>query len=58
MYDIEINKKIFKFIESLNNSKTVWEKIKKLKKFKQNQSINLDIKKLNSYKSSKEMYRF
>lgn len=57
MYEIEIHKKIHKFIKNLNNSDLMWDKIRKLKDFKQNEILNLDIKKFNGLKKNQEIYR-
>jgi len=46
MYNLDIKKKVFNFIESLQNSKEIKEKLIKLKDFKTNKKLHLDIERL------------
>ena len=57
MYSIEIKGRVFKFLLSLQNSKEILSKIEKLKYFKSNRKIKLDIKKMQNQKKSREIYR-
>ena len=57
MYNIELHNKVFKFINSLENSNEIWSKIKLLKSFKSDKKLGLDIKKLRGQKKNLELYR-
>lgn len=46
MYEIDIKKKVFNFINSLQNSKDIIDKLKQLKHFKTEKKLYLDIEKL------------
>lgn len=43
MFEVIINKKVNKFIDSLTNSDKIREKLRKLKDFKSNKKLGLDI---------------
>ena len=43
MYEIIIHKRVNKFIDSLDNSSNIREKLRKLKDFKSNIKLSLDI---------------
>ncbi|MEN7981870.1 MAG: type II toxin-antitoxin system RelE/ParE family toxin [Nanoarchaeota archaeon] len=55
MYEIEIKKKIIKFINNLSNSQIIWSKIKILKLFKSDKKLNLDMEKMRG--KYKNLYR-
>lgn len=57
MYSLNINKKVLNFINSFKNSNQIIDKISKLKYFKTEKILNLDIKRLKGQKISKEFYR-
>jgi len=54
MYKIVIHKKVDKFIDSLENSFIIREKLGRLKDFKSKIKLNLDISK---YQGSKDRFR-
>ena len=55
MFEIVINKKVNKFINSLLNSDKIIDKLKKLKDFKSNERLGLDIARFKG--KQKNMYR-
>ena len=57
MYNIDIHNNAYKFITSLNNSETIFSKIKLLKHFKSREKLDLDIKKLQGQNKNKNLYR-
>ncbi len=46
MYEIDIKKKVMKFIESLEFKETIIYKLKELKQFKSGRKLRLDIERL------------
>ena len=46
MFVIDIKKKVYKFLKTLDNSETIFSKIEQLKYFKSNQRISLDIERM------------
>ena len=57
MYVVDINKKVYKFLISLDNSQEIISKLKTLKHFKSSKSLNLDIKRFRGTKKNQEVYR-
>ena len=57
MYKLFVSKKVDKFIDSLENSKEVWVKIRLLKNFKSDKKLELDIKKLKGQKKNLDLFR-
>jgi len=57
MYEIEIKKKVFKFIETLNNFDEIKVKLKELKEFKSDKKLHLDIERLKGQDKNTELYR-
>jgi mRNA-degrading endonuclease RelE of RelBE toxin-antitoxin system len=55
MYEIDIRKKVYSFINSLENQKEIINKIRQLKYFKTNTKIHLDIKRIKD--KNKNLYR-
>lgn len=55
MYNVDIKRKVYQFINTLPNSETIKEKIKKLKLFKTNKRLHLDIERLRG--KYKNLYR-
>lgn len=55
MYDIDVKKKVNNFINSLQNSDEIFLKLKKLKNFKFNERIHLDIERYNG--KNKNLFR-
>ena len=55
MYEIDIKKKVFNFICSLENSDRIIKKLKELKNFKTNKKLHLDIERLKG--KNKNLFR-
>ncbi|MFW5704351.1 MAG: type II toxin-antitoxin system RelE family toxin [Nanoarchaeota archaeon] len=57
MYEIDIKKKVMKFIESLEFKETIIYKLKELKQFKSGRKLRLDIERLKGTTKCQEFYR-
>lgn len=57
MFELEIKRSVLKFIESLQNSNQIKDKLRELKEFKSDKKLHLDIKKLNGQIKNQEIYR-
>jgi len=54
MYEVIVHKKVDKFIDSLENSSVIREKLQRLKNFRSKTPVNLDISK---YRGMKNRFR-
>ena len=57
MYVIDIKKKVFKFIQTLDSSDAILAKLKQLEHFKSNQRLSLDIERMKDTKSRQKLFR-
>ncbi len=57
MYIIEIKKKVFGFLKTLENFETILFKIRLLKHFKSNKRLTLDIERMRNSKLQQKLFR-
>lgn len=55
MYQIDIKKKVSLFVDSLSNSKEIYDKLKELKEFRTGKKLHLDVARLKG--KNKNLYR-